>query len=402
MRFAILGNHSDGLALASALVATGRHQILVCTAAVPAEEPAQWGADARRVEDLEEVLADPAIEAVIVAGSPVNRPVQLRRALQSERHVLCVHPADQGPDTAYEAAMIQRDTGCVLLPLLPESLHPGLARLAELAASGELGQGRGRAPRLIELERRSPGQVLIGGAAERKPALPGWDVLRRLGGEIAEVTAFAEREALSAERPVFLTGRFERGGLFQASFVPYQSGSRWRLSITGDKGQAELVFPEGWPGPALLTWSDADGEHYEENWESWDPWAPLVEVFEAAVAQRLPSNDSNRQLGSTAVATARNWSVTWQDAVRCLELDDAARRSTERRRASALEYPEATEETGLKGTMTLVGCGLLWLVLLLVILAVWVPWVGWLIGPVLFAFLLLQVFLWVVSRSRER
>src|SRR5262249_37900896 len=78
---------------------------------------------------VEEILADPRIDAVIVAGPPADRPAQLRRALQSERHVLCVHPADQNPDTAYEAAMIQADTKQVVFPMLPEALHPGFHRL---------------------------------------------------------------------------------------------------------------------------------------------------------------------------------------------------------------------------------------------------------------------------------
>src|SRR5206468_6293975 len=90
----------------------------------------RWNLHPDRLGDIEEVLADPRIDAVIVAGSPADRPAQLRRALQSERHVLCVHPADQSPDTAYEAAMIQADTAQVLFPLLPETLHPGLCRLA--------------------------------------------------------------------------------------------------------------------------------------------------------------------------------------------------------------------------------------------------------------------------------
>src|SRR5205807_9081695 len=108
------------------------------------------------VGDLEEVLADPSIEAVIVASGPGVRPDHLRRALQSERHVLCVHPADQTPDVAYEAAMIQGDTRCVLMPLLPEALHPGIGRLAELARDeAPLG-----AVRLIEMERSSPDAVV--------------------------------------------------------------------------------------------------------------------------------------------------------------------------------------------------------------------------------------------------
>jgi predicted dehydrogenase len=432
MRFAILGNDPDGVAMAGALAESGRHQLLAYTAPVPAEELRRWGPTARLVPDLEEILADPDIDAVIVAGRAVNRPTQLRRALQSERPVLCAHPADHTPDTAYEAAMIQRDTGRALLPLLPEALHPAVARLADLCRPGAP-DGVGGI-KLVEAERWSPDAVLLADEGGRKPALPGWDVLRRLGGEVAEVTAFAEREELTPDAPIFLSGRFEQGGLFRASYLPRQAGPRWRLTVTGEAGRAELTFPHGWPGPAVLTWQDADGLPHEQTWEPWDPWRALVEVFEAATAPRgqtgaLPEVGpahapggpreavQSRRPGSGAAApeaiTTRNrvpaaaWKgtagrrppLTWQDEVRCLELDDAARRSAERRRATTLEYPDATEEAGVKGTMTLVGCGLLWLVLLLAVASAWVPWLGWAILPVLFLFLALQVFLWAVGRA---
>jgi predicted dehydrogenase len=417
MHFAILGNHPDGLNLASALVASGRHRLLVYTTAVPAEHRQRWGPEAQLVADLEEVLADPAVDAVLVAGSPVNRSTQLRRALQSERHVLCVHPADKSPDIAYEAAMIQRDTGAVLLPLLPEALHPGVGRLGELFRAGGI--------QLVEMERWSPGTVLIGEGTERKPALPGWDVLRRLGGEVAEVTAFAEQEVPTADGPLFLSGRFERGGLFRASFLPRQAERRWRLAVSSTDRRAELAFPDGWPGRAVLTWRDEGGDAHEETWERWDPWRALVETFEAAVGgdAALP-RDAIRAVrpvaapgtgGANGITTvprepnaerrtpnAERRTLTWQDEVRALELDDAARRSVERRRASTLEYPEATEEAGVKGTMTLVGCGLVWLFLLLLVLSVWVPWLGRLIVPALFVFLVLQVGLWLISRGRRR
>src|SRR5207244_302514 len=139
------GDHPDGLALARALAASGRHQIITYHGpAAGAEALRRAGVEPRRVGDLEEVLAHPGVAVVIVARRPADRPGQLRRALQSERHGLCVHPADKTPDIAYEAAMIQGDTKCVLLPLLPEAGHPGVARLAELArpADGPLGTVR--------------------------------------------------------------------------------------------------------------------------------------------------------------------------------------------------------------------------------------------------------------------
>ena len=108
MLFALLGDHPDGLEMTRALVATGRHHLaLYHGPAVGAEFLRRWGVKAETVGDMEEALADPRIEAVIVAGRLDERPGQLRRALQSERHVLCVHPADTTPDIAYEAAMIQ-------------------------------------------------------------------------------------------------------------------------------------------------------------------------------------------------------------------------------------------------------------------------------------------------------
>ena len=70
-------------------------------------------------------------------------------------------------------------------------------------------------------------------------------------------------------------------------------------------------------------------------------------------------------------------------------------------RTSLLEYPEASEEVGFKGTMTLVGCGIMWLVLLLLILAIWLPKVGWLILPLLAVFLGLQFLRYVVPEKEK-
>src|SRR5437667_4256938 len=133
MRFALLGSHPDGLAMAWAVSQSGRHELAGYSGpATGADFLREHGIPMKSVGDMEEVLADPAIEAVIVGGRLADRPAQLRRALQSERHVLCVHPPDETPDIAYEAAMIQGDTGKVLLPILPGTLHPAIGRLIEV------------------------------------------------------------------------------------------------------------------------------------------------------------------------------------------------------------------------------------------------------------------------------
>jgi len=377
MRFALLGTDRDGVQMARALVESGRHSLSIYTNAVPGELPERWGGEARRVNDLEEILADPLIEAVIVASPPDGRPVHLRRALQSERHVLCVYPPDQTPEIAYEAALIQKDTGFLLFPLLPDRQHPAIERLAPLMqATGPLG-----AFRLLEIEWSATGPVLLNTeVAGHKPSLPGWDVLRRLGGEVAEVMGFAVPEEVPADEPVLLAGRFEKSGLFQLTYQPQQPTASCRLTIVGAQGRAELRCPEGWRGPACLTWSTG-----EERWQAWDPWPPVVEQFEADLKGLSPQTDAGGK--------------TWRDAIRMLELDDAARRSIEKRRSSLLEYPEASEEIGFKGTMTLVGCGVLWLVIFLLILSRWVPQIGLLAVPLLAVFLFLQLLRYVIPRK---
>jgi predicted dehydrogenase len=376
--------------MAHALVTSGRHEVAAYTGQpAGAERLARWGLTVKCVRDVEEILADPNVEAVIVASRPADRPAHLRRALQSERHVLCVHPADQTPDSAYEAALIQGDTHRVLLPLLPEALHPAFRCLADLlqAEEGPLGTLQ-----FLQMERGSADAVLIESATrEGKPALLGWDVLRTLGGEVAEVFAFASGAEVSPEEPLLLTGRFEQHAVFQATLLPGPNGARWHLTVAGSHGRAELDFPHGWPGPCCLVWQDEAGQAREERWEAWNPWPRLVEVFEEAVRDTSPRRGPSGPL-------------TWQSGVRCLELDDAARRSIDRGRVSTLEYPEATEDVGIKGTMTLVGCALLWVSLLLLILSAWVSWLKWwwAVVPLLAVFLCLQLLRWIVPRSGEQ
>lgn len=413
MRFALLGDHPDGLAMARALAASGRHALVTYSGpAAGLTILERDGLRPQRVGDLEEVLADPAIEGVIVAGGSAQRAGQLRRALQSEHHVLCVHPVDPSADIAYEAALLQNDMRRVLLPLMPEALHPGVQRLAEIlhalrgptdskdpvVSSEQLPPGY---PRFLEWDRWSNGECLLNLEEEEdRPSVPGWDVLRLLGGEIAEVFALATPEYLAPGEPLALSGRFVQGGLWKTTLLPQQRQPYWRLALVGSATTTQLIFPEGFPGPARLTYFDEAGQERVEEWPAMHPWANLVEEFDAAVdewrTRRRLTVPGAMELTSLTAQPSR---LGWQDAVRALELDDAARRSVERRRAVSLDFQEATEEASFKGAMTLVGCGLLWLSLLLLILSVWMPRLGWVILPFIGIFILLQVLRWIVPKS---
>jgi len=352
MRFALLGNHSDGLAIARALVATGRHDLV----AVQDSSAPEFALGAAIVADLEEILADPAIALVIVAGAESIRAEQLRRALQSERHVLCVHPFAKKPELAYQAAVIQAETKVLLLPLMPDSLHPAFTRLTELAK---------KKMQLLRLDRRGIESLC-------------WDMLRRVGGEIVELVGFASAEEWTQAEPLLLNGKFEKGGLFQVTVLPGVE-QRQELSLLGAEIEAELTGPAS-DGGAQLCWRMKNGDWQEEAWNTWDRWAAMATLVDDALEN--PTNEIR---------------ISWQDEVRYLELDDALLRSVEKRRASSLDLAEFTEDSGPKGTLTLIGCGMIWLLLLIFALSIWLPWIRWAIVPLLVGFLALLALKWLGS-----
>jgi hypothetical protein len=378
MRFALIGDHADGWSMSRALVSSGRYELAVYCGSSPQLLRSEFPA-VRASGDLEDVLADPAVEAVIIAGPVALRAEQLRRVLQSERHALCVHPVSLTTDAGYEAAMLQGDTGRVLMPLCPDALHPALEQLRTLVAEEE-------AAAFLRLECATDGRLAREWAETGRIAgLWGWDVLRRVRGDIAEVSAYAEEETINPQKPLLIAGRFQAGGLFEVMHLPGASKSAISIHVQSRLGQAELLLPSGSDASARLhSW------HGHQTWDPLDPWAALVAAFDSAI-DRWRQGPILAPAGTPTPVAPTDPRPTWQDEIRSVELDDAVRRSVEKRHSSVLEYQEATEEATFKGTMTLVGCGLLWLLVFLLILSRWAPWLGWLGIFSIGVFLLLQL-----------
>jgi hypothetical protein len=370
MRFAILGDHPDGWSMARALIASGRHMVLAYQGPTPEQKLRPDWPVLRVSTDLEEILADPQIEAVIVAGRPGERLDQLRRVLQSERPALCVHPVDHRPDGAYEMNMLQGDVHQVVLPILTEAVHPAIDELRRRHLDPPA------QPRLVELVFAGPEDFLFESSElESRPRFPGWTLLRRLGGEIVEVSGFAVAEEVTTGNVVLVQGRFESGCLLTVRYIPQPCQSR---------GTEVVIHTEG-REPTRTALADAPTDDVV--------WQSLIVRFEEAVGElkSLP-----RAFPGAGPAAGQADTLSWQDEIRALELDDSTRRSIERRRAYALEFQDASEDVGFKGTMTLVGCALLWLIPVLFVAAAWFPQIGWLIVPVLVGFLGLQLLRWLV------
>ena len=95
---------------------------------------------ARMTADFDELLADEAVEAVILA-TPVTTHFELaKRALEAGKHVLVEKPPALTGAEAEELVTTAEEQERVLMPGHLLLYHPGVARFKELIESGELGE----------------------------------------------------------------------------------------------------------------------------------------------------------------------------------------------------------------------------------------------------------------------
>jgi predicted dehydrogenase len=94
---------------------------------------------ARVTADFDELLADPELDAVVIA-TPVPTHYELaRRGLEAGKHVLVEKPPAMKAAEMDELVRIAADGDLVLMPGHLLLYHPGVRKLKELVDSGELG-----------------------------------------------------------------------------------------------------------------------------------------------------------------------------------------------------------------------------------------------------------------------
>ena len=94
----------------------------------------------RTSAELDELLADPELDAVVCATPvPTHAEVALR-ALAAGKHVFVEKPLAQSTEAAEEVAAAARETGRVLMVGHLLEYHPGVEKLKEIADSGHLGE----------------------------------------------------------------------------------------------------------------------------------------------------------------------------------------------------------------------------------------------------------------------
>jgi predicted dehydrogenase len=107
------------------------------------ESLATWAprfADARATADFDDLLGDPDLDAVVIA-TPVSTHAALAlRALEAGKHVFVEKPLAQSVADAQQVADAAAESGRTLMVGHLLEYHPGIAKLEQVIASGELGE----------------------------------------------------------------------------------------------------------------------------------------------------------------------------------------------------------------------------------------------------------------------
>jgi myo-inositol 2-dehydrogenase/D-chiro-inositol 1-dehydrogenase len=324
--------------------------------------------------DLEDALARPRLDAVIVGGPWALRGLALRRAAAEGFAVICLHPPGPDSEAYYQVALCGEETRAVIVPDLPLRLHPGVAAIRKALATSELGAFRSLR---LEWPTTAPATDLV--RVEFPRAV---DVIRSLIGEIEALTATGDPPG---DDPQFELVVQLRGGQSRPSEVRVWSGPSQvaRLTMQAEGGSLAMEFDPRLERPARLTRHVPPNAASVVDLGAWDAHEAIVSVLRSSIGLASP-----RELPGPSL----------HDATRATELAEAAVRSLRRGRTVELHYESITEEATFKSVMTSTGCLLFIGSLLLLPLAMagpplglyWTLLIPYVIPPVLVIFLVMQ------------
>jgi predicted dehydrogenase len=182
----------------------------ICDARDEARE--QWARqfpNARATDSVDELLGDPALDALVVATDvPTHADIAVR-ALESGKHVFVEKPLGQSVADAERVLAAAEDAGRVLMVGHLLEYHPGVEKLKEIADSGALGDIHYLYSRRVNLGKLRPHENALWSLGAHDVS-----VLLRLAGGQEPYEARAVGESYmqrEIEDVVFCYLRFESG-----------------------------------------------------------------------------------------------------------------------------------------------------------------------------------------------
>src|SRR3954447_17828727 len=202
-------------------------------------------------DSLDEVLADPAIDAVVFATPHSEHGPQVERAAAAGKPVFMEKPFTLDRRSAVRALDAVARAGVVLGVAYPRRFHPGMRELKARIDDGRLGtiahcSAEQNSPAGLFMDPRSwradPAEAPAGGMTAM--GVHNVDAMIGLFGEIDEVYASSIKRAIAydAEDTTSVIFGFANG--MSASLLScLATAVSYRLAVFGSKGCAELVTP---------------------------------------------------------------------------------------------------------------------------------------------------------------
>lgn len=207
---------------------------------------AEKGIDLR--DDFADLLADPDIDAVVLATPHTQHVDQIIAAAKAGKPVFCDKPLTLTAADARRAAEATNAAGLPLCVGFNRRFLPGMIKLKELAASGALGtllhiegniSGNGGLRYGPEHWRASETESPAGGMTAMGVHM--MDAMISVCGHVDHLRAVSERRAtpVPVDDTTFATLKFKSGvtGVLTTMFA---TQSLWRIQVFGSKGWAEV------------------------------------------------------------------------------------------------------------------------------------------------------------------
>jgi predicted dehydrogenase len=203
-------------------------------------------------DSLDEVLADPAIDAVVFATPHSEHGPQIERAAAAGKPVFMEKPFTLDRRSAARALDAVARTGVVLGVAYPRRFHPGMRELKARIDDGRLGT-----PAHCSAEQNAPAGLFMDPASWRAEAseapaggmtalgVHNLDAIIHLFGRIDEVYATSLRRVVSYDAEDTTSVMFGMANGMSANLVcSLVTAVSYRLAVFGSKGCAELLTPE--------------------------------------------------------------------------------------------------------------------------------------------------------------
>ena len=234
---------------------------------------------ARRAEDVEELLADPELDAVALA-TPVPTHAELaRRVLDAGKHCFVEKPLAQSAADAEQAVEAAESSGKVLMVGHLLEYHPAVSRLKEIADSGTLGDIRYLYSHRLNLGKLRTDENALWSLGAHDVSV----LLHLAGEEPAEMEARGEcYMRAGVEDVVFCYLRFPSGLAAHMHLSWLDPHKERRLTVVGSKQMATFddmaldrkvtVYDKGFDESAT-----SYGEYITRSGDLWSPKIANVE-----------------------------------------------------------------------------------------------------------------------------